>query len=58
MAAWTEEGLVGCDEPDEDAEGLVAAVLIDPCEGFVGGEVVGIDVVVLHLGRRYRCGPL
>jgi len=50
MTARAEEGFVRSDEPDEDAEGLVAAIPIDPLEGFVGGEVVGIDVVVLQLG--------
>jgi len=49
VTAWAEEGLVRSDEPDEDAEGFVAAVLVDPGECFIGGEIVGIDVVVLHL---------
>ena len=49
VAARAEEGLVRGDEPDEEAEGLVAAILIEPGEGLIGGEVVGIDVEVLLL---------
>src|ERR1039458_5049787 len=46
VTSWAEERFVWCDKPDQQAERLIAAVLLQPCECAINRQVVGIDIVI------------
>src|ERR1700722_4622346 len=58
MTSWAEKWLVRGDKPDQQKEGLFAAVFVQPCQRAVYGEVVRIHVVILLLGSDCALAPL
>src|ERR1700709_500117 len=50
MTTRTKEWLMGSNKPNQDAERLVTAILIDPRDSAIGCKVVWIHCLILLLG--------
>src|ERR1035437_1431488 len=57
MAPSPEEGLVWSDKPDEQAKRLITAIIVQPRQRSIDGQIVGIHIAILLLRTDLPLAP-